>query len=306
MLSVGTEGGGSASAQISAGDYDHLIGAIRQVVDRVVPFNATVLVISRGDDKLLELGARRALHFPQAEDGRYAGYHPADSDAAIALLENMRTRGADYLLLPSTAFWWLEYYNGFKQYIEHRYRVVEAGEHCWIAALTENGSGAADRGSMSQSPDSQVAEQLNDLLPSLLPGDARTALLFVAREDSITLERCETWFIPRIAEGDPTSLREQLERIADSDVRFLVLPKTLFAWLEDQPGLSEHLQESHRLVTRQANLCEIYELQKSPRPGGTEGIRIPTDLEERNGSARSLGQRLKRVIFRARRDDRRT
>ena len=70
------------------------------MVDEQVPEDATVLVISRGDDEALELGGRRAWHFPQEADGTYAGSYPQDSDEAVAHLEELRDKGAQYLLVP--------------------------------------------------------------------------------------------------------------------------------------------------------------------------------------------------------------
>ena len=71
--------------------YRDLVERIREVVDRELPPDATVLVVSNGDDELLELGAsRRGWHFPQIEDGTYAGHHPGDSAEAIAHLEALR------------------------------------------------------------------------------------------------------------------------------------------------------------------------------------------------------------------------
>ena len=68
--------------------------------------------------------------------GRYAGYHPADSEEAIAHLEALRQQGAAYLLFPSTAFWWLEYYRAFKEHLERHYQVVCRQQHvCLIFAL---------------------------------------------------------------------------------------------------------------------------------------------------------------------------
>src|SRR5690349_1869467 len=49
--------------------YRDLVEQVREVVDRELPPEATVLVVSNGDDELLELGAsRRGWHFPQTED----------------------------------------------------------------------------------------------------------------------------------------------------------------------------------------------------------------------------------------------
>jgi hypothetical protein len=47
------------------------------------------------------------------ENGTYAGYHPGESGEAIAHLEALRERGAEYILFPETARWWLEFYSDF-------------------------------------------------------------------------------------------------------------------------------------------------------------------------------------------------
>jgi hypothetical protein len=116
--------------------YARLGEQLRAVVRRTLPAGATVLVASKGDDELLRLEGRRAWHFPQTDEGEYAGYEPADSREAIAQLEALRARGADFLLLPYTAFWWLEEYRGFRRHLEKQYRLVVREENvCLIFAL---------------------------------------------------------------------------------------------------------------------------------------------------------------------------
>ena len=100
--------------------YRALVERIREVVESELPPDATVLVVSNGDDALLELGGRRGWHFPQMRDGTYAGHHPADSDEAIAHLEALRQEGAQYLIFPETAGWWLEYYAELRDHLETR------------------------------------------------------------------------------------------------------------------------------------------------------------------------------------------
>jgi glycosyltransferase involved in cell wall biosynthesis len=116
--------------------YQQLLGQIQEVVPRVVPAGATVLVVSRGDDELLQLGDRRAWHFPQTEEGVYAGHNPADSAEAIAHLEKLRGKGGQYLLFPATGLWWLDYYKEFRAHLEKQYRIVlNQEEVCVIFAL---------------------------------------------------------------------------------------------------------------------------------------------------------------------------
>jgi len=119
-------------------EYDRLRVRVRDVVRSAVPPGMTVLVTSKGDEELLRLDGLEARHFPGTGDGAYAGYNPVDSAAAISILEAERVRGANFLVLPRTAFWWLEYYDEFKDHLDDRYSEVKvAGESCRIFALVE-------------------------------------------------------------------------------------------------------------------------------------------------------------------------
>jgi GT2 family glycosyltransferase len=97
--------------------YKRKIARIREVVRKVIPAGARVLVISKGDPDLLELEGRVAQHFPQNPDGTYTGYHPAESDDAINHLKSLHRGGAEFLVIPSPALWWLDHYVGFGQYL---------------------------------------------------------------------------------------------------------------------------------------------------------------------------------------------
>jgi GT2 family glycosyltransferase len=104
--------------------YRQLLGRLRELVPTAVQAEATVLVASKGDDDLLKAVCRNAWHFPRTPDGEYAGHNPSDSAEAIGHLEELRTRGAGYLLLPATALWWLEHYAEFKDHLARHYRVA--------------------------------------------------------------------------------------------------------------------------------------------------------------------------------------
>jgi GT2 family glycosyltransferase len=115
--------------------YRKQLADIHAVVDERVPEGAIVLVISRGDEQALELGSRHAWHFPQEGDGTYAGSYPRDSAEAVAQLERLRERGAQYLLVPGTSAWWLEHYDGFARHLRLRYRPLTEREECALYAL---------------------------------------------------------------------------------------------------------------------------------------------------------------------------
>jgi GT2 family glycosyltransferase len=104
--------------------YDALVERVRQFVCESVPPGAAVLVVTKGDDALLELNGRRGWHFPQRGDGAYTGHYPPDSDGCIAELERLRARGAEFLVIPETSRWWLEHYAGFAEYLDANYQAL--------------------------------------------------------------------------------------------------------------------------------------------------------------------------------------
>ena len=67
--------------------------------------------------------------------GAYAGYNPADADDAIERLQGVRIghRG-EFLVVPATASWWLEDYQGFGRHLE-TYRRLHIDEYCIIYDL---------------------------------------------------------------------------------------------------------------------------------------------------------------------------
>jgi GT2 family glycosyltransferase len=104
--------------------YEREAEQVREAVKETVPSGSTVLVISRGDERLLQLNGRRAQHFPQTADGAWAGHHPADSGEAVEHLESLRERGAEFLVIPPTYLWWLRHYDGLRRHLESEYEPV--------------------------------------------------------------------------------------------------------------------------------------------------------------------------------------
>jgi len=115
------------------------------------------LVVSKGDPDLLTLSGRVAWHFPRDAQGRYSGYYPACSTAAIAQLEGLRALGAQYLLFPQSAFWWFEHYLGFAQYLENYYRLVVRDEQTSVLYSLREGPAA-----QANSPLASFSELLAD------------------------------------------------------------------------------------------------------------------------------------------------
>jgi GT2 family glycosyltransferase/glycosyltransferase involved in cell wall biosynthesis/SAM-dependent methyltransferase len=132
-----------------------VMATIRRVVGDVVSDERPVAVISKGDPVLMDLGGHPAWHFPQNEDGEFAGYYPSDSSTAIAHLEALRARGAGYLLVPASCKWWLTHYPDFGQYLHDRYRVLAEDASCLLFGLEPS--------SEAQGARADLAAEIDDL-----------------------------------------------------------------------------------------------------------------------------------------------
>ena len=108
--------------------YDAVLEQLPAAVMELVPAGARVLVVTRGDERLLALDGRTGGHFPQTADGAYAGHHPLDSAQAIDEVERMRAAGWRYLVFPVTALWWLDHYGELRRHLETTGRLLLRSE----------------------------------------------------------------------------------------------------------------------------------------------------------------------------------
>jgi glycosyltransferase involved in cell wall biosynthesis/SAM-dependent methyltransferase len=119
-----------------------LMGAIRHIVDREVTDARPVVVVSKGDPVLVELGDHPAWHYPRDDDGVYAGYYPSDSATAIAHLEQLRARGAGHFLVPATCRWWLDHYRELRDHLNATYQLSAEDASCVLYRLDPVGATA--------------------------------------------------------------------------------------------------------------------------------------------------------------------
>jgi GT2 family glycosyltransferase len=119
-------------------EYDVVRERVLELVCAHAAEQQPVLVATRGDDMLLRFSGREGWHFPQTDDGVYAGHHPADSRDAIQQLEQLRARGAAYFVLPRTSFWWLAHYQELGRHLIRRYPEIVRDEACRIFDLRES------------------------------------------------------------------------------------------------------------------------------------------------------------------------
>jgi GT2 family glycosyltransferase len=168
-----SEGEPAAAEDTEEDSYSACVRQVREAVRQAVPPDGTVIVVSKGDEELLDLYGREAWHFPQDRAGNYAWHYPPDGVAPIAHLESLRVSGGRYLLFPEPALWWLHKYPVFSEHLHRHYRVAHSDETCAIFALDKKYS-AADEGAW-QARLTDVIAACEDTLyrdPSILDWDS--------------------------------------------------------------------------------------------------------------------------------------
>jgi len=78
LVQTRSEDDPGAHVVAGAGDpeYSKSLRKIREIVRRLLPRDATVVVVSKGDEGMLDLYGRKGWHFPQDADGGYLWYYP--------------------------------------------------------------------------------------------------------------------------------------------------------------------------------------------------------------------------------------
>lgn len=127
--------------------YRGQIQHLRNLICHLTPPGARVAVVSRGDERLIDLPERRGEHLPQDDTGSFAGFHPADGAAAVEILEALRSRGTEYLAIPASSRWWLDHY---PELADHLHRVgtplVPDESEALVYALDSKAAAEAGRG----------------------------------------------------------------------------------------------------------------------------------------------------------------
>jgi hypothetical protein len=107
-----------------------------QEVAALLPPGHTVILV---DDE--ELGGKvgtghRRIPFLE-RDGQYWG-PPPDDITAIRELERLRHAGVDFIIFGWPAFWWLDYYHGFHEYLRSRFPCVLRNDRLVVFDLRMN------------------------------------------------------------------------------------------------------------------------------------------------------------------------
>ena len=296
-------------------DYTALVARIQLLAKAKLPSGSNALVLSKGDEQLVRLGPAVGRHFPYDQAGDYSGFHPKDSEAAIGALEAARADGAEFLIVPQTALWWLEHYEQFKNHLDQRYRLHwDDKVVCLIYDLRAGRSSVPhDASSLQAELGNEVrrnargtfdvengsgADQLADVVRGLLPDGA--GVLVASRGDERLIRLCGGRHFPQGPDGDYVPPRDtattiaQLETLAVAGAEYLVVPRSQFDWLEQDMRLTGYLRTHHRQIAVQPNVCTIFALRPKRRttrsPVRRESSSNGTNAARRNVKA-SLGRK---------------
>jgi hypothetical protein len=278
-LGEGEEDGGAAGAKRAARparapeqDYARLVERVRSAVRDAVPAGASVLVVSKGDEGLLKLDGLRAGHFPQTVRGEYAGHHPADDAAAVAHLDALRAKGAQYLVIPATSVWWLEHYDGFRRHLEQTAAVtVCRPDTCIVFSLA--GERAALRPVKPTVPYPELVGRVRRAVAEDVPEGATVAVVSKGDSELVDLPGRRGVHFPQGADGgyaghhpaDPADAILRLDAARGRGAQYLLFPATAFWWLGHYAEFRRHLDEHYRLL-RDDETCLLYDL------GGRGGV----------------------------------
>ena len=132
-------------ARVNYQYHQQVMPRIREVVRAAVPTHAIALVASGGADDLLTIDVREAWHFPQSDRGVHDAGKAVDGDALVAHLDELRARGAQYLVLPAPTMWWLNRFTTLRSHLDQRADLVARRDDvCVIFALDPAASLAPD------------------------------------------------------------------------------------------------------------------------------------------------------------------
>jgi len=251
--------------------YAAIVARTQEHINTAVPEGSTVAIVSKGDEHFLELDRCIGWHFPQNSEGSYSGFYPENDMAAILHLEALRSRGAQFLVVPVTAFWWFDHYSGFDRHLRSLYSVhLGDNDTCTIFDLRSKQALPHPAAVASATPFRNGSlRQLREVVECLVPESSTIAV--VSRLDTPGLEmgNRQTWRVG----PDPKSQEDDLDTPAISEAarwvqaamhggaEFLVLLEPSAWGLDDCAQLITYLPTSARLVTYQAHLCAIFEVR---------------------------------------------
>jgi hypothetical protein len=262
--------------------YEDLAPRLSGLVEELTPVGAIVLVVSKGDEELVRFDGRSGWHFPRAATGQYAGHHPLDGSWAVEHLESLRAAGGAYLVIPSTYYWWFDHYPELDLHLRARYERLDAAEEvCRVYRLLD--LPAATPRVVPEPAERELQRRclpaMRALVENLVP-EEEVVLVWSEGDDALLALERQAWHFPHDAagqhvqpEGDGARQALQLQTLAASGVRYLVLPAASAWTLGRRPALAAYLDRGCRRLALRERVCVVYELNSGPRSSTREELR---------------------------------
>jgi hypothetical protein len=124
---------GGASPVVEAADP--IPEEVHRVVATVLPSEAVVLAVVPDGGSLVKLTGPEAWQFPRTEGGRFADSFPADTAVALANLKALAANGVRFLVVPETAFGWLESAGELRRHLTDQHDCHWKDRRCLIYRL---------------------------------------------------------------------------------------------------------------------------------------------------------------------------
>lgn len=110
--------------------------AVAQRLSAILPHGARYILVDQDETDIKDGIASPAIPFLE-RNGHYWG-PPADDAHAISELERLRREGAQFIVFPWLAFWWLEHYGGFAAHLNNTGRCLEKNELLAVYGLDQS------------------------------------------------------------------------------------------------------------------------------------------------------------------------
>jgi glycosyltransferase involved in cell wall biosynthesis len=114
-------------------DTQRVSARLRGAIDAVVPKASRCAVVTGGEEWILKIADHPVVGFPDP-DQRAQAEGRSRGEVALSDLEELRSKGADFLVVPSRASWWVDRVKELKQHLDTCQRAFQ-NDSCVIYAL---------------------------------------------------------------------------------------------------------------------------------------------------------------------------
>lgn len=233
-------------------DYASLVHRVRELVWEHIPAGSNVAVVSKGDPALILFDQRNGWHYPQTASGQYLGHHPETGAAAVAHLESLRQRGAEYLVIPATYAWFLDYYTDLRSHLNRQGDLIHRDENCTIYSLAKR--------NFTVAPTSTAAErQLRDLVTAVLPRGSTIVAFSWSHAALAGAGEFQLLQSPSADVGE-TGFSGLASGIRSTGAQYLVVPAPPSGRNRSSDQLVDNCRATWRTVLDHRHVCAVFEL----------------------------------------------